>query len=241
MSTRLIQVVAFANVAPAATVALPHNININGTQKKPDFVAADTSGFTIVVSATDVSVTNTGTDPASINVWLELKHSIPRELGALPNLTPQPFIAAAGGGGGGGGGSDSQPLIMENRSFFQVPVSEDLPIFVAPLATFPDAEVFVIDLRISFNCDADGSGRVRLQIDLQNSMGSLGLPQDRVWIQTDPGATVQPTYSGRWIVPVANLGTLTPHVAMDFGAFCEVYHCSISAVPTLLSRATITT
>lgn len=104
MSTRLIQVVAFANVGAGATVALPHSINVNGTQKKPDFVAADVSGFTIVVTATQVSVTNTGTDPASVNVWLELKHSIPRELGALPNLSPQPFIAASGGGGGGGGG-----------------------------------------------------------------------------------------------------------------------------------------
>lgn len=100
MSTRLIQVVAFVNVAPAGTVALPHDLNINGVAKKPDYVAADASGFTIAVTATQVSVTNNGAAPASVNIWLELKHSIPRELGALANLTPQPFVAAAGGGGG---------------------------------------------------------------------------------------------------------------------------------------------
>lgn len=101
MATRLIQVVTFANVPAAGAAALPHNINIKGTQYKPDFVALDTPGFTVVVTATTVTVTNTTEDAASVGVWLELKHTIPRQLGALPNLTPQPFIAAAGAGGGG--------------------------------------------------------------------------------------------------------------------------------------------
>lgn len=103
MSTRLIQIVTFSNVAPAATVALAHNINVNGTPEKPDYVATDVAGFTVAVTASTVTVTNTTAFVASVNVWLELKHSIPRQLGGgVDNLTPQPFIAAGGAGGGGG-------------------------------------------------------------------------------------------------------------------------------------------
>lgn len=105
MSTRLIQVLTFTNVAPSATVAQAHQININGIQTKPDLVAADTGGFTITADATQVSVTNNNPDPTTVHVWLERKHSIPRELGALANLSPQPFVFASGGGGGGGGAS----------------------------------------------------------------------------------------------------------------------------------------
>lgn len=110
MPTRLIQVVAFVNVAPAATVPLPHNININDVAKKPDFVAADVAGFTIAVTATQVSVTNTNAAPMSVNVWLELKHSIPRELGGgVQVLTPQPFVASPGAAGG------SPTIIVEDE------------------------------------------------------------------------------------------------------------------------------
>lgn len=98
MATRLIQVLAFLNVPASGSVALPHQININGFPKKPDLVAADTTGFTIVATTTQVTVTNNNIAPASVNVWLELKHSIPRELGGLANLSPQPFVFASGGG-----------------------------------------------------------------------------------------------------------------------------------------------
>lgn len=106
MATRLIQIVPFPPVGASATVVLPHNVNINGVAKRPDYVAADTPGFTIVVTATTVAVTNNNSSPSSVNVWLELKHSIPRQLGALLNLSPQPFVASPGGAGGGGGGID---------------------------------------------------------------------------------------------------------------------------------------
>lgn len=104
-ATRLLQTVTFTNVAPAATVVLPHDINVDGVAKIPDFVATDAPGFTVAVNATTVTVTNTTGAPASVNVWLELKHSIPRQLsGGVANLVPQPFVVAAGSGGGGGGG-----------------------------------------------------------------------------------------------------------------------------------------
>lgn len=107
MADRLIQVVSFLNVAPAASVPLPHQININGVPQAPDFVAMDVAGFSVAVTATTVTVTNNNDAPASVNVWLELKHSIPRQLGTAPTglsqpgLTPRPFVAATGGGGGG--------------------------------------------------------------------------------------------------------------------------------------------
>jgi len=108
MATRLIQIVPFTAVPASGTVALPHQINVNGVPEKPDFVAADTAGFTVTVTAAQVSVTNNGASPASVNVWLELKHTTSRQLGTVPDtlypsLIPRPFVVASGGGSGGGG------------------------------------------------------------------------------------------------------------------------------------------
>lgn len=102
MGTRLLQIVTFLNVAPAAVVQQPHGINIKGTQYRPDFVAGDQADFTVVVTDTTVTVTNLGGLPATINVWLELKHTIPRELGGgIQNMTPQPFVILGTGASGG--------------------------------------------------------------------------------------------------------------------------------------------
>jgi hypothetical protein len=113
MSTRLLQIVSFANVAPAVTVVLPHQINVNDIPEVPDFVAGDANGFTIAVTTTTVSVTNNNATPASVNVWLELKHSIPRQLGALPDLTPRPFIASGGAPASSGGGPSTVVEYLE--------------------------------------------------------------------------------------------------------------------------------
>lgn len=121
MATRLIQIVAFANVGPGATVALPHQINVNEVPEAPDFVAPDEPGFTIVVTATQVSVTNNNVAPTSVNVWLELKHTIPRQLGAVQtiSLVPRPFIVSGGGaGGGGGGGGDTPASVTTLMDFY---------------------------------------------------------------------------------------------------------------------------
>jgi len=117
--TRLIEVVSFTDVPGGDTVELPHHINLNGTATAPDFVATDVGGFSVSVSASAVTVTNSGEDAATINVWLELKHSIARQLGGgVADLSPRPFIAASGGGGGGsigGGGTQNKvPLWTPN-------------------------------------------------------------------------------------------------------------------------------
>jgi hypothetical protein len=107
MATQLIQIVSFVGVGAGATVALPHQINVNDVPEAPDFVAPDAPGFSIAVTNAQVSVTNHNTGPASVNVWLELKHSIPRQLGraptglTTPSLTPRPFIASGGAAAGG--------------------------------------------------------------------------------------------------------------------------------------------
>jgi hypothetical protein len=102
--TRLLQIVTFTNVPAASTITLPHDLNISGASVVPDFIAGDVGGFTITADATTISVTNNGSAPASVDVWLERVHSIPRELGgAILNMAPQPFVAAAGGGGSSGG------------------------------------------------------------------------------------------------------------------------------------------
>lgn len=107
MATRLIQVLAFANVPASGNAVLPHDINIHGVPQTPDFAAMDAAGFSIAATPTQVTVTNNNAAPASVNVWLELKHSTPRQLGqaptglSQPSLSPRPFVAAAGSGGGG--------------------------------------------------------------------------------------------------------------------------------------------
>jgi hypothetical protein len=131
VATRLLQIVPFTNVAPSATVVQPHDININGVPKKPDFVASDVGGFTIVVTATTVSVTNTGTNPASPNIWLELKHTTPRQLGNdIDNLTPQPFVVASSSSGGGGNTGQRFVYIAngtEQSTGFVVPLPTSQP------------------------------------------------------------------------------------------------------------------
>lgn len=104
MATRLIQIVTFANVPPTGIATLPHGININDVPQAPDFIAGDTPNFSINATPTDVSVVNnSATDTLTINVWLELKHTMPRQLGAaqLAGLVPRPFVASAGTSGGG--------------------------------------------------------------------------------------------------------------------------------------------
>lgn len=117
MGTKLLQIVQFTEVAPAAVVVLPHQINVNGVAQAPDYVAANASDFTVAVTSTTVTVTNNGTTPASVDVWLELKHTTERQLGSTdatfyPSLIPRPFVIVSsdtsngtGGGGGGGGGN----------------------------------------------------------------------------------------------------------------------------------------
>ena len=105
MATTLIQIVAFTAVGAGVTLQHAHDINLNDVPTIPDFVAGDTPGFTITVTSTHVSVTNNGLSASNVNVWLELKHSIPRQLGSVQttNLSPRPFVSSTGSTSGSGG------------------------------------------------------------------------------------------------------------------------------------------
>jgi hypothetical protein len=102
MATRLLQVLSFANVPASGNAMLVHQINVNGVPKRPDFTALSAQGFSVVVTTTTVTVTNNNAAPASVDVWLELKHTIPRQLGSsqITDLSPQPFNASGGGTAG---------------------------------------------------------------------------------------------------------------------------------------------
>jgi hypothetical protein len=96
---RLNQVLAFTDVAPGATVALPHDINVAGLPIIPDFVFRDNANFEVIsCTTTMLTVRNTGAGVETLNAWLELQHSIDREYGAtvVTHLVPQPFIPAVG-------------------------------------------------------------------------------------------------------------------------------------------------
>jgi len=145
MADQLIQVVAFTSVAAAGTVSLPHNINIAGVPQTPDFVAANTAGFTVTASSTEVTVTNNNDAPANVSVWLELKHSIQRAFGGAQNtsLSPRPFVASGGGTGGGGGGSPLFPIdpTVHDGDFTATALFVNLvsTLLVNPTVTLPPA------------------------------------------------------------------------------------------------------
>ena len=98
---QLLQILQFGPVAPGATQILPHNININGIPQIPDLVMCDQAGVRLNVTPTTVEFeNNTGENIAQSFVWLELKHSMPRELGKgfgdpFDGMTPRPFIPAS--------------------------------------------------------------------------------------------------------------------------------------------------
>jgi hypothetical protein len=103
MATRLNQVLTFTNVAPAAIVALPHDINVNDVALRPDFVFRDNGDFAVISCTTTLlTVQNNGVGVATLNAWLERQHTIDRAYGdnADVDLSPQPFVPAAGTGGG---------------------------------------------------------------------------------------------------------------------------------------------
>lgn len=101
--SRLDQILTFTNVAAGDTVDLPHDINVNGTPVVPDFAFRDNGDFSVdSVDETTATVTNNGSAPATLNLYLWRRHTHERNYGAaqINNLVPQPFVPAAGGGGG---------------------------------------------------------------------------------------------------------------------------------------------
>lgn len=133
MSTQLIQILAFADVANGATEVLAHNINVNGRKLVPDLIGFDVAGFSVVAIDDDsIEIQNDSGAEASVNVWLEFKQTTQRWFGAqqTENLTPHPFVFSPGGGSGGsavvtdltlfGDGSAETPLTSRAAEVFRL-------------------------------------------------------------------------------------------------------------------------
>jgi hypothetical protein len=99
MSTRLINILTFTNIAAGATSAQAHLLNIgtssSGVPIIPDLVEFDNSAFDMVsCTSTTLTVINRGGVTATANVRVSYDHSIQRAYGAtsVDQLSPAPFV-----------------------------------------------------------------------------------------------------------------------------------------------------
>jgi hypothetical protein len=113
-------------LAAGASLALPHNLQLNDTSFEPDIISFDDPNFDYVSStSTTVTIINNGLALASCTILCELWHTIERVFGSnAQNLAVKPFINR-GSGGGGGGASTTQVFTViatgaEGSDFFVV-------------------------------------------------------------------------------------------------------------------------
>lgn len=92
MATQLINVVSFTGLVVGVPTTLAHGLNINGTGVVPDVLFAGEAGYSGSVTSTTITVTRPSGAADSVDIFVWRIHSSPRSLGALSNLTPQPFI-----------------------------------------------------------------------------------------------------------------------------------------------------
>lgn len=95
MASQLQNILTFNAVAPAATVLLPHLLNIRGRAVVPDKLWVVVDGtVTVTADDTNVSVTNDGAANVDVTVLAYHDHSINREFGDVANkeLLPQPLV-----------------------------------------------------------------------------------------------------------------------------------------------------
>lgn len=114
MPSVLKNVLRFTGLVVGVPAQQPHGLNYNGAPHAPHFGWASSGGFTIVSSATHVTVTR-GADAAdAVDVAVELWHSIenaqPLPSGIAPGLLP--FIVQ----GGSGGAAASDPTILSTTN-----------------------------------------------------------------------------------------------------------------------------
>jgi hypothetical protein len=82
-------------LAAGASLALPHNLSLNGTGAEPDFISIENPDFDYVSSTTTtVTMINNGLVLASCRILCELWHTIERVFGdGTPALPAGPFIS----------------------------------------------------------------------------------------------------------------------------------------------------
>ena len=99
MGQVLKNIVSFVGIPPAATVALPHGLNVSLRAVRPDLFKKITTGnFSVSFpNDTDVLVTNDGALPADIDVFVWYWYSPTRSLSSPP-LEQFPDVIEIGGG-----------------------------------------------------------------------------------------------------------------------------------------------
>lgn len=163
MTPQLIQILAFENVAPGASQILPHNININGIPQQPDFAVADIAGAVLNVTKTTVELFNsTGANMVQPHVWLELKHSMPREIGKgadpFEGLDPRPFIPATSDGRG--------PFMLANVSADATGVAS---YNVVSVAHAPNSGIYEIEMINALPPPSFGTQRATVTLGLNTT------------------------------------------------------------------------
>ncbi len=107
MGTILKNVLQFTGLVVGVPAVLPHRLNVNGIPVLPDLVAANGPNYTIVASATNITITRTAPAAAAVDIYIEHWHTFEDVIPKTPTPTfigLTPFIIASGDGGSGGGG-----------------------------------------------------------------------------------------------------------------------------------------
>ena len=112
-ANRLYNILTFTNVGAGATTAQLHLLNVNEVNKIPDFIWGNNSNFTLAANATQVTVTNNGLGPETIEVWCCYLYSVLRVFGGsgTTSLTPDPYILVGGGGASGTSSGNPQRFV----------------------------------------------------------------------------------------------------------------------------------
>lgn len=109
MASRLKSVITVTALAPAASVTVPHHLNVSGYPRAPDRIDRGVLG-TLEFSDSNtltVTITNTGAEAVTGRVLLEVWHSTQRALGGPAALAGGPFVTGGGTGEGAGGAASS--------------------------------------------------------------------------------------------------------------------------------------
>lgn len=104
MASKFINIVSSGNIANGAVAVVPHLLNRDGVALVPDIYAANRSGFTVTVNATNVTFTNNTGAAATCSCYVRYDHSIQRVFGAESTTTLAGFPFDIGGNGTAGAG-----------------------------------------------------------------------------------------------------------------------------------------
>jgi len=102
MADRYYNTVQFTGLVVGVPTSLPHNLNWLGRGQTPHYVVPNQPGFTVTADATDITVTRQSGAPDSVDVFVEVLHTIVGAFGADDDLPVRPFVAAGASSGGGG-------------------------------------------------------------------------------------------------------------------------------------------